>query len=116
MSEPRVFIVQDSPGRNYVDASRYGTVQEPLLPATANLFLTTRPVIRTLRDKLRNFTDDDFLLLVGDPNIIGLACAIAASTNVGKYKTLKWDRDSRRYYAASCDIHDRPVQPKESEE
>lgn len=116
MSTPRVFVVQESPGRNYVDAQRYGAIQEPLLPATTNLFMATRPVIRELRKKLRSFTDNDYLLLVGDPNIIGLACAIAADLNVGRYKTLKWDREQRRYYAAECDIHDRNVKPMESVE
>jgi len=114
VAEARVFIVQESPGRNYVDAARYGAVQEPLLPAQSNLFLSTRPVIRELKQKLRTFTDDDYLLLVGDPNIIGLACAVAAMINMGRYKTLKWDREARRYYAAECDIHDRTVQPQES--
>lgn len=102
-----VYVVQDSPGRSFVDAMRYGTVKGPLLPATDNLFLSTQPVIRKLRRELRNFNDNDYLLLIGDPNIIGVACAVAASINRGRFKTLKWDREQRRYYPAECDVLDR---------
>ncbi len=54
-------------------------------------------------EKLIDFNDDDYLLLVGDPAAIGLCCAVAAAIN-GRFTVLKWDRQEMTYYPVSFDI------------
>ena len=66
--------------------------------------LATSPTIRVLREKLRSFSDSDFLLAIGDPIAIGMSVAIAAGFNSGKIKMLKWDRQEHRYYALEADL------------
>lgn len=56
-------------------------------------------VIHQLQEKLSNFSDDDFLLLVGNPCFIGWATAIAAGTNNGRVQMLQWNGRRKRYYA-----------------
>jgi hypothetical protein len=55
------------------------------------------PMIRSLRDKLKDFNDNDFILPVGDPITIGAVCAVVADINGGYYKVLKWDKRTRKY-------------------
>jgi hypothetical protein len=51
-----------------------------------------------LRKALKDYTKEDYLLLTGDPAIIGVACSIVSDITNGKYKLLKWDKQERRYY------------------
>lgn len=98
-----VFVVQESPKFNILPASEYGDLKTLLPPGQVTL--STAPTIRTLRDKLRSFSDSDFLLAIGDPIAIGLSVAVAASFNSGKVKMLKWDRQECRYYAIEADLN-----------
>lgn len=69
--------------------------------------LTPGPTVDILKNKLRNFSDNDHIVAVGDPSAIMIAGAIAAERNAGKFKLLKWDRDSKQYICVSVDIFNR---------
>ena len=58
------------------------------------------PVVTTsrIRHTLRNFNEDDYLLLIGDPVAIGVAVHFALLTNGNKAKILKWDNREFKYY------------------
>lgn len=99
-----VYVVQEVPGRNVLGARQYGDLKV-LLPSNVNIILSPAPTIRRLKDALRNFGDPDYLLLMGDPAVIGLACVLASENNRGKYSILKWDRIEKDYYPVSIDIH-----------
>ena len=99
-----VYVVQEVDGRNVLTASKYGAL-EVVLPSKTNLMLTTAPAVRTVKRVLSNFSDEDYLLLMGDPASIGLCCAVAAAINSGRFKVLKWDRQSRDYYAVSLELY-----------
>ena len=53
-------------------------------------------VIQTLRKKLQEYKKDDYLLLTGDPAIIGVACSIVSDITNGKINLLKWDKQERK--------------------
>mgnify|MGYP001174398327 FL=1 len=92
----KVFVVQEVSGRNILSAEKYGEL-ELLLPNNSQIVLSSGPTVRRLNQKLKNFSDDDYLLLMGDPSAIGIACAIASSNNRGRFKCLKWDKREFRY-------------------
>ena len=96
-----VYIVQDSPGKNFIPAEKFGEAKYLLVGRQSSLAV---PVIRKLRRELRNFTDEDYLLLVGDPVAIGVATALAARQNRGRVKVLKWDRQESCYYVVQIDL------------
>jgi hypothetical protein len=98
-----VWIVQESPGKNVLSAGKYGAL-DVLLPITAQVVLDSTTTIHTCRRKLRGFGDEDYLIAIGDPAAIGIACAVAASENRGRFKLLKWDRDSRAYFSIQVDV------------
>ena len=101
-----VYVVQEVPGRNILSAEKFGKL-ELLLPEGSQLVLSTGPTVRRLNHKLRNFNDDDYLLLMGDPSAIGIACAIAATQNRGRFKCLKWDRREYKYYPLEVNLYER---------
>jgi hypothetical protein len=59
--------------------------------------MATAPVAEAMKDKLASFGPEDYVLAVGDPALIAVACVIAARRNGGKLRLLKWDRMSRTY-------------------
>src|SRR6056300_1477695 len=100
----KVYVIQDVPGSregrpkiNIIGASEYGELKV-LLPENSQIILSAGPLVFKLRKLLTNFTSEDYLLLTGDPAIIGVACSIVSDITTGKYKLLKWDKQERRYY------------------
>ena len=71
------------------------------------LILSPGPLIIKLRTLLKNYTSQDFLLLSGDPAIIGLACTIASDINNGRFNLLKWDRQEKVYYPLEIDLYEK---------
>lgn len=61
------------------------------------------PVIRQLEVALQNFSDDDFLLLVGNPILIGLATAVAADVN-GRVNFLQWSGINQCYRRVQAQV------------
>ncbi len=102
----KVFVVQEVSGRNILSAEKYGEL-ELLLPNNSQIVLSSGPTVRRLNQKLKNFSDDDYLLLMGDPSAIGIACAIASSNNRGRFKCLKWDKREYKYYPVEVNLYER---------
>ena len=112
-SEPIVYVIQELPGTsigrpkfNIMGALKYGKLKV-LLKENAQIVLSPGPVIFELRRLLKNYTSKDYLLLSGDPAIIGLACAIASDINSGKFKLLKWDRQEKVYYPLEINLYEK---------
>ena len=101
-----VFVVQEVVGKNILSAEKYGDL-ELLLPEGSQLVLSTAPTVRRLKSKLKNFSDDDYLLLMGDPSAIGIACAVASSNNRGRFKCLKWDKREYKYYPVEVNLYEK---------
>ena len=106
-----VYVIQDVPGTkigapkiNIIGATQFGQLRV-LLPENSQIILSPSYVISTLRSKLKNYTSDDYLLLTGDPAIIGVACSIVSDTTNGKFNLLKLDKQERRYYPVEIDLY-----------
>ena len=112
-SEPIVYVLQELPGTstgrpkfNIMGALKYCKLKV-LLKENAQIVLSPGPVIFELRRLLKNYTSKDFLLLSGDPAVIGLACAIASDINSGKFNLLKWDRQEKVYYPLEINLYEK---------
>jgi len=100
-----VYVVQEVPGRNIASARSYGDF-EVLLPSNnTQIMLSAAPSVRRMKKILQDFKEGDYLLLIGDPAAIGVACSIAAFYNRGRYSILKWDRQEGLYYPVDIDLH-----------
>ena len=65
------------------------------------------PLIFKLRKGLKDFKEGDYLLLTGDPAIIGVACSIVSDITNGKYNLLKWDRQESKYYPIEINLYEK---------
>jgi|TARA_R110000824_G_scaffold64906_3_gene169417 hypothetical protein len=97
-----VYVTQEM-GRNIRSAEKFGDLKV-LLPDNRQIVLSSGPIAFKLKQELKNFNDDDYLLLIGDPAIIAVAAAVAAKVNNGFFKVLKWDRDDKAYYDIEIDL------------
>jgi hypothetical protein len=100
---PKVYVVSETTQHNIASALDYGQI-ETILPPNAQIAFSVVPTVRRIQRKLEKFSDEDYLLLIGDPSAIGIACAVAASRNNGRFKCLKWDKRERRYIPLEIDL------------
>ena len=113
MKENIVYVIQEIPGTkegnpriNIMGASEYGEFKF-LLPELSQIIFSPGPLIYKLRSLLKNFTTKDYLLLTGDPAIIGVACSIVSDITNGKYNLLKWDKQERKYYPIEINLYEK---------
>ena len=88
---------------NVRSAEKFGDLKV-MLPDNKQMILSSGPLTFKLQQELKNFNDDDYLLLIGDPAIIAVCGAIAADINSGRFKVLKWDRNDKIYYDIEIDL------------
>ena len=110
---PVVYVIQEiagtkagNPKINIMGASNYGQFKF-LLPEFSQIIFSPGPLIYKLRQGLKNFKKKDYLLLTGDPAIIGVACSIVSDITAGKYNLLKWDKQERKYYPIEINLYER---------
>ena len=103
-----VYVLQEM-GRNVRSAEKFGDLKV-LLPDNRQIVLSSGPLTFKLRQELKDFNDNDYLLLIGDPAIIAIAGAVVSDVNGGRFKILKWDRDEKRYYDIEIDLRGRNEQ------
>ena len=111
--KPKVYVLQELPGTkagapkiNIMSASRFGEFKF-LLPEFSQIIFSPGPLIFKLRSLLKDYTIKDYLLLTGDPAIIGVACSIVSEFTNGKYNLLKWDKQERQYYPITINLHEK---------
>lgn len=101
---PTVYITQAVTGRDFNPARQFGELVT-LTPHTSQVVLTAEPMIELLKSKLRDIKPSDYILLSGDPVIIGLALAVALHCTGGKVKLLKWDRRLATYQEVDVEVN-----------
>ena len=113
VKSPIVYVIQEIAGTkegkpkiNILGAAEYGTFKF-LLPELSQMIFSPGPLIFKLRKGLKDYTTEDFLLLTGDPAIIGVACSIVADMTNGKFNLLKWDKQERKYYPIHINLFEK---------
>jgi hypothetical protein len=112
----KVYVIQNThklnrdtsvlePKYDFSSAARFGELVYLLTP---NAKPHDPSVIKELKEKLQTFSNDDHLLLVGNPALIGFACAVAADWNEGRLSVLQWDGKKREYVAVRADLYCEP--------
>lgn len=88
---------------NFNQARRFG---EPVvLCPTGPAALNTIPVIWELKNKLKDFNDEDYLIAVGDPTLQAMAAVVAAFANRGRVAFLKWDKELKQYFVVKYNYY-----------
>ena len=113
VKSPIVYVTQEIAGTkdgkpkiNILGAAEYGTFKF-LLPELSQMIFSPGALIFKLRKGLKDYTTEDFLLLTGDPAIIGVACSIVSDITSGKFNLLKWDKQERKYYPIHINLFEK---------
>lgn len=85
-------------------AERFGRIEFLLSPKA-------RPygaggIITELYNKLELFSDNDYLLLVGNQCLVGFAMSVAADMNNGRVNILQWSGRDQAYVEIKANIND----------
>ena len=107
----KVYLVQEIPtdrdsGKPKIDitpALKYGEIKI-MFPRLKQMQFSPGPMVLEIKKSLKDFTEEDFLLLYGDPAIIGVVCAVASDITNGKFKFLKYDRRQFSYYPIQLNL------------
>jgi|TARA_A100001388_G_scaffold163899_1_gene122382 hypothetical protein len=110
-SKPNVWVVQEIAGTregrpkfNIMGASEYGNLKF-LLDERSQMIFSPGPLIFKLKNLVKDFKPTDYLLLTGDPAIIGVVCCLVSDITNGKFNLLKWDRQEKKYYPIEIDVY-----------
>ena len=111
--ESTVYVLQELPGTsigrpkyNIIGAQKFGKLKV-LLKENTQIIMSPGPIIFELRRLLKDYTSKDYLLLSGDPSVIGIAVAIVSDINNGRFNLLKWDRQEQMYYPLEINLHEK---------
>ena len=112
-TKSKVYVIQEitgtktgNPKINIMGASNYGEFKF-FLPEFSQMIFSPGPLIYKLRQGLKDYKPRDYLLLTGDPAIIGVACSIVSNITNGKFKLLKWDKQERKYYPIEINLYEK---------
>ena len=112
-TQSTVYVLQELPGTrmgrpkyNIIGAQKFGKLKV-LLREDTQIIMSPGPIIFELRRLLKNYTSNDYLLLSGDPSVIGIECSIVSDINNGKFNLLKWDRQEQMYYPLEINLHEK---------
>ena len=109
-NQSKVYLTQEIPGTsigqpkyNILGAQKFGQIVT-VLPERSQIIMSPGPLIQKLKTLLKDYTTNDYLLLSGDPAIIGVVCSVVSDITNGKYNLLKWDRQEKTYYPIEVNI------------
>ena len=113
MSRPKVYLLQEPlkndgagqmvPMFDFRKVIEYGEIV--ICMPSGRISLTPGPTIDRMKDVLRNFTDEDFVVPVGDMSAVFAAAMVICDINRGRCKLLKWDKNSRGYVKIQIDLN-----------
>jgi|TARA_R110000796_G_scaffold212393_1_gene328505 hypothetical protein len=90
----KVFVVQVDHNKDMSDAKKYGQLQavfgNPRKP------YDTHSMVNKAREILEDWSDGDYLLMLGDPTLCGVCMAVTAEFT-DSVNILSWDRNSFSY-------------------
>lgn len=102
----KAFIVSENQRFSYADVLNWCQEMVPIFRPGTQVTLNPQTALGHARKVLRDMTADDYLVLIGDPVIIGICVAVAAEF-LGTVKVLRWDKFSTRYVPIEIDFLDR---------
>ena len=72
------FVLDGAPKINIVGAQEFGEIKV-LLDEDKQIMFSPAPMVRKMKRMLKDFSDNDYLLLTGDPAMIGVACSVVSN-------------------------------------
>lgn len=83
-------------------AEKFGELVIMLPPNSARAGIA--PCVDAMKELMKSFSAEDYLIGVGDPSLIGAASCIAVRHTGGLLRMLKWDRMAKDYFLAEVRV------------
>lgn len=93
-SAPWVYIPQDSPSKDFSEATRYGVIRTLVLASESRR--PSQELLEIIEERLAASNENDFIVPVGDPVIIGLVIFTMLDMH-GKINILRWNAVEANY-------------------
>lgn len=61
-------------------------------------------LMHELRTGLKNYSDNDYVMMVGSPTLMVLVALVASEVNEGRVRLLYWRKEQRRYNVVNIDL------------
>ena len=91
-----VFVIQGAENRfDFKPAERFGELVFVL--GDSDSVFHIEETLTKLSQRMSGFTEDDFILPIGNPALIGMATAFAADQTGGKFSMLQWLGREKQY-------------------
>ncbi len=103
----KVYVVSETGKHNISPALEYGHIEIVLPPSQSQVIFSSGPTVARVKRALEEFSDEDYLLFIGDPTAIAIMATVAASKNHGRFKGRKGDKQERRYIPIQIDLFNR---------
>jgi hypothetical protein len=65
-------------------------------------------LLQELREGMKEYCDNDYVMMIGNPTVMVLSALIAAERNEGRVNILYWRREQRRYTVVNIDLEAQP--------
>lgn len=100
-----IFIAQDMPKLDFAPALKYGDKLVSVF-APGQVVASPQSALGHARSVLKGITRNDYLVLTGDPVVIGICWAVVAEY-LGVVRALKWDKWESCYVPIEVNMVDR---------
>ena len=95
----KVFVIKDEGRFNLSGALKFGSEIISIFNKEIPVWSSSRPFVKQMESKLMSFnSEEDYILVVGDPVGINMAGAVLVDKGHRSYKLLKWDNRQKEYF------------------
>lgn len=99
----RAFLVQDNPQLDFSPLRDYAEWPPLVIFDPGQVTLHPQHAVAVARERLETMNEDDYLLLNGDPVMIGI-CLTVAVERFKRVRLLRWDRREKIYIPVAVDF------------
>lgn len=108
---PRAFLVQENPKHDYIPLREFAQWPPLLVFGQGQVTLEPEAAVARARARLAGICRDDYLVLNGDPVMIGICFSVVREL-LGVVRALRWDRRELTY--VPIDLTFDPTPPTDS--
>lgn len=88
------------------DVKTFGEIKCLLSWGEAQRVMAPAPLSRFLERELADYSDDDYILPVGNPSVYAIVASEVTLLNKGRFRILWWDKETRDYKVVTIDHGD----------
>ena len=103
--ERKVFVVFSDGRRDFFKAERFGEIVTVMDSGYDSQYRDMNAMVDYIRERLENYHEDDYILMVGEPTLCALVTNVAVELSLTKrVNILRWDKIHMSYQPVCVDF------------